>query len=168
MGKVRSVASGPSVASEGGAQERRGGKTLRLSVASFTKRVRRTQEKNFEPKFYKALEKAGYANWHMSCRDAGWPDRYAVGGRWFELKSLNELGKNSELREGQVRHLNMLTKGGDKCFYVAKWERGVIFLPWTTFRDACSERPDVAVAKGHRYAYNAENDLLEAIRYVVG
>lgn len=168
MAKAGVKTSGPRVASEGGAeQERRGGKSLRLSVSSFSKRVRKTSEKGFEKKFYGALNQAGHPNVHVTMREAGWPDRYAHGGMWFELKSLTELGRVSQLSKEQVSHLNMLSRWGDKCFYVAKWEHGVIFVPWTIFRDECNERPDVAVANGHRYAYNDAADLLEMIRYVV-
>lgn len=168
---ARRTDSGPSVASEGGAgretQGKKQDKALRLSVSSFTKRSRRTSEKNFERKFFSALTKAGYPNWHMAVREAGWPDRYASGGHWFELKSLGELSDRSGLSEAQISHLNMLSKAGDKCYYVAKLEGGVIFAPWKDFWGKCDLSPVKAIAMRHRYAYKTEADLLEMIRYVL-
>ena len=164
MGKIRNSASGSSVASEGGARRQGAGRKARLlSVASFTKRKPRSSEKSFEKKFYGALTDCGYPNWHVTMREAGWPDRYAKGGHWFELKSLKELGDVSQLSTEQVRHLNMLSKAGDKCFYVAKWENSVIFLPWFAFRDLCDQSPAKAVELGYRYAYKNKTDLKNII-----
>lgn len=167
MGKIGSAKGGPSVASEGGAEKAERRNPLRLSVASFTKKVERSSEGSFEKKFYKALEACGFPNWHMAVRERGWPDRYAKGGHWFELKSLHSLSDDSQLSDGQQTKLAMLAHAGDKTYYVAKFEHTVIFLPYLEFKRDCHLSPAEAVALGHRYSYKTVEDLKEMIRYVV-
>ena len=170
MGKSRDTSSGPSLtSSEGGASERRGApKSLRLSVSSFTKRVARSSETSFEEAFSKALFACGWYNHHNAMREAGWPDRYVRGGRWVELKSLNELGVNSGLSKDQVRIMNALTKGGDQCWYLMKYQKSVIMVPWTVFRDEFKQQPILAAEGGYRFAYRDKEDLKEMIHYAFG
>lgn len=135
------------------------GRKKRLIVARFQKKRARTTEAAVEKKLAAYLGKAGIISWHMSCREGGWPDRYLVGGRWIEVKSLAYLGAENGLDPGQIIKLDELSQAGEKCFYFAKVEDHVIFMRWGDFKDA-----GMLPLNCPRYAYA---DLCEAIRYVL-
>jgi hypothetical protein len=144
------------VTSEGG----NGEAFKRLSVSDFKKKKRRTLEKNFEKTFYKALEACGYPNEHMAMREPGWPDRYAKGGVWIELKSLDTLGTDNGTSKDQKRILSMLDRWGDHVFYCAKFEDSFILKPWSEIRGR--NLKDV-----ERYHYRRREDIEHAIRHEI-
>lgn len=134
---------------------------MRLSVEAFKKKRARSSEHSFEKAFAVALGNCGLRNWHMSCREAGWPDRYVKGGIWVEIKSLKWLGKQSELSQDQVAKLNDLARAGDRCYYLAKWEDSFVLVPWAEFKNK-----EMKPINCTRYHYRTRADLEEAIRYV--
>lgn len=148
------------LASEGGAGVLRTGKGRPvLRVSSFEKKERKVREGAFEDTFAKALLAAGYPSEHMNMRDAGWPDRYVVGGIWIELKVIDVLGIRTELEKEQKIRLNLLHQMGDRTFYCAKFEHSIILKPWPLIR-ATEKLCDV-----ERYAYRTREDLERAIHH---
>lgn len=133
-----------------------------LKLADFKKIKERSSEESFERIFVLALHECGYESWHMSCRDKGWPDRYVRGGIWIEMKSLKRLGKDTQLSTQQRGKLASLSGAGDRCFYLAKWEDSVIFLPWAVAKTVT----DLKTVE--RFRYRTKEDLKEMIRHVLG
>ena len=143
------------VTSEGDGAER-----PRLSVSSFPKKKRRTSEASFERQFDKALAACGIKSRHMAMREAGWPDRYATGGIWIELKSLDTLGTDNGTSKEQRIKLNDLHAAGDRVFYCAKFEDSFILKPWSEIRGKN--------LKGiERYHYGRRGDIEHAIRHEI-
>lgn len=150
----------PRVASEGdGAKGRRVG--ARLSVASFKKKKRTTKESSFEDNFALAVKDCGKKSWHISSRERGWPDRYVVGGYWFELKSLDTFGITHDLKPEQIAKLNELHANGDKCFYCAKYQDAFILVPWADFKEGNKEP-----IRFERYHYRTRADITEALKWI--
>lgn len=141
----------------GSATIRRLGK--RLVVASFAKKKKRTKESSVEDKLASALFAHDAWNTHVSMKEGGWPDRYVRGGIWIEVKSLHELGVQHQLEVEQIRHLDELTKAGDKCFYFAKFEDKLFCVPWIEFKAA-----KLAPINCTPYAYK---DIGEVVRHVI-
>lgn len=132
-----------------------------LRVARFAKKIARTSETSFEEAWAKAALAVGYPSWHMSVKEAGWPDRYIKGGIWCELKSLDVLGTVNGTSTEQRIKLNELHAAGDRTFYCAKYEHSVIFQPWPVIRVTRN------LATIERFAYRKRLDLEEIIRHVL-
>lgn len=132
-----------------------------LTVSSSSKGPRRVTEKSFEKAFGRALEACGRTNWHMNCREAGWPDRYVVGGIWIEFKSLDVFGKDNGTEKEQRAKMSELERAGDRVFYCAVSQKRVICAPWHTIKGA-----DLSCITS--YAYRDKRDLEQIIRFVIG
>lgn len=94
-----------------------------MKVSDFKKKVRRTTEKSFEDLVATAWLEQGLWSRHMSDKFSGVPDRYLIGGRWVELKSLDyargEVPYGSGLSVEQKRVCGELVARGDEVWYMA-------------------------------------------------
>ena len=131
-----------------------------LSVASRPKRRARVTETSFEKAFAKALLACGLKSWHMNCREAGWPDRYVVGGIWIEFKVVDALGINNGTEPEQRAKLHELERSGDKAFYCARFEDKVVIAPWHAVAGK-------SLAHVPRYAYRDGRDLEQIVQQVI-
>lgn len=135
---------------------------LKLTVASFKKKKRRTSESGFENRFAQAVRRAGRESYHPQYREPGWPDRYISGGAWAELKVLDEMGKQHGLRKEQVPNMRERVRSGDDAFYFAKHEDTLIALPFAEF-DRLGLHPAKAKAAGHCYAYADIDEVVKCL-----
>ena len=105
-----------------------------------------TLERTFENRVGSILSKLDIYNFHVEDK-MGLPDRYVAGGNWIEFKRTiwNKRGIlhiMPLLRPAQRNRLNMLTRGGDRCWVAvniyAEMHNHVIIKPWVWWTENTS------------------------------
>jgi hypothetical protein len=126
-----------------------------LTLDGRVKSPKRVTEKSFEDAYGKAIHACGIKNWHMSSREAGWPDRYLTGGIWIEFKVLEKL-ENDQLEPEQKARMRELAAAGNPVWYIARYGDEIIVTRYPF------KRP---LAKVDRFFYRTKTDLEWSVNY---